>query len=227
MPSNRNRTRIWLMAVLAPGLLLRLVIACREVNELTLRVLPDDAFYYFVIARNIAAGHGSTFDLLAPTNGYHPLWMALITPFFALLPGRQAPVSAALILASLIARATAWLLYLVLRRLGLPRAAAVAGAAAWFYSPMSIQFSLNGLETAVATGAALLVYVQFLRIRSLGGGVESPQSTEPRWGSPPDWRCWRALTWCSSWHPSVWSSPGMPCARTAGVRPLRPRCSSC
>ncbi len=42
----------------------------------------DDAFYYFGIARNIAAGHGSTFDRLNDTNGYHPLWMALsVVPF--------------------------------------------------------------------------------------------------------------------------------------------------
>ncbi|HMK35405.1 MAG TPA: hypothetical protein VK463_10085, partial [Desulfomonilaceae bacterium] len=39
--------------------------------------LHDDAYYYFKIARNIAAGHGSTFDTLSFTNGYHPLWMAI------------------------------------------------------------------------------------------------------------------------------------------------------
>lgn len=42
----------------------------------------DDAYYYFAIARNIAAGHGSTFDQINSTNGYHPLWMAVsIVPF--------------------------------------------------------------------------------------------------------------------------------------------------
>ncbi len=44
----------------------------------------DDAFYYFGIARNIAAGHGSTFDRLNDTNGYHPLWMAISVVPFAL-----------------------------------------------------------------------------------------------------------------------------------------------
>jgi hypothetical protein len=44
----------------------------------------DDAFYYFGIARNVAAGHGSTFDGLNLTNGYHPLWMLLATPVYAL-----------------------------------------------------------------------------------------------------------------------------------------------
>ena len=38
----------------------------------------DDAFYYFQIARNIAAHHFSSFDGIHPTNGYHPLWMLLL-----------------------------------------------------------------------------------------------------------------------------------------------------
>ena len=43
----------------------------------------DDAFYYFQIARNLAEGKFSTFDGgLTRTNGYHPLWLFLITPFY-------------------------------------------------------------------------------------------------------------------------------------------------
>lgn len=42
----------------------------------------DDAYYYFAIARNIASGHGSTFDGINLTNGYHPLWMLVsVIPF--------------------------------------------------------------------------------------------------------------------------------------------------
>ncbi|HEX7444160.1 MAG TPA: hypothetical protein VF320_09745, partial [Acidimicrobiales bacterium] len=44
----------------------------------------DDAFYYFGIARNVAHGHGSTFDGINLTNGYHPLWMLLAVPVFLL-----------------------------------------------------------------------------------------------------------------------------------------------
>ena len=43
----------------------------------------DDSFYYFQIARNMAAGQFSTFDGgITQTNGYHPLWLLLITPFY-------------------------------------------------------------------------------------------------------------------------------------------------
>ena len=43
----------------------------------------DDAFYYFQIARNLAEGKFSTFDGgMTRTNGYHPIWLFLITPFY-------------------------------------------------------------------------------------------------------------------------------------------------
>ena len=43
----------------------------------------DDAFYYFQIARNLADGEFSTFDGgITRTNGYHPLWLLLITPCY-------------------------------------------------------------------------------------------------------------------------------------------------
>ena len=43
----------------------------------------DDSFYYFQIAYNLAQGKFSTFDGgITQTNGYHPVWMLLITPFY-------------------------------------------------------------------------------------------------------------------------------------------------
>ena len=43
----------------------------------------DDAFYYFQIAYHMAEGRFSTFDGgLTRTNGYHPLWLFLLTPFY-------------------------------------------------------------------------------------------------------------------------------------------------
>ncbi len=42
-------------------------------------VVFDDAYYYLQVAYNIAQGAGSTFDGITATNGYQPLWMALVT----------------------------------------------------------------------------------------------------------------------------------------------------
>jgi hypothetical protein len=40
--------------------------------------LEDDAYYYLVIARNIAESGVSTFDGQTLTNGYHPLWLLIL-----------------------------------------------------------------------------------------------------------------------------------------------------
>ena len=43
----------------------------------------DDAFYYFQIAYNLSQGKFSTFDGgVTQTNGYQPVWLLLITPFY-------------------------------------------------------------------------------------------------------------------------------------------------
>ena len=48
----------------------------RDVNN-------DDAFYYFEIAKNLSDGRFLTFDSgITQTNGYHPFWLLLITPFY-------------------------------------------------------------------------------------------------------------------------------------------------
>lgn len=43
----------------------------------------DDAHFYFVVARNIVAGNGITFDGIGLSSGFHPLWMLAILPVFA------------------------------------------------------------------------------------------------------------------------------------------------
>ena len=40
--------------------------------------LVDDSFYYSQIARQVAMGHGFTFDGLHRTNGFQPLWLFLL-----------------------------------------------------------------------------------------------------------------------------------------------------
>src|SRR6185436_2667256 len=92
-------------------------------------VLADDAYYYFVIARNLAHGLGSTFDGIVPTNGYHPLWMLVLVPLAALTIGAGVSpwvfVHLALSLCALLDVASGVILARILERAGL------GGAARW------------------------------------------------------------------------------------------------
>src|SRR5712692_10182896 len=65
------------------------------------RTMPDDAFYYLKIAQNISSGQGSVFSSGAPTNGYHPLWMAvLVVIHFVTRPSRELFVLESLLVAT-------------------------------------------------------------------------------------------------------------------------------
>ena len=65
-------TSIVLVALYSLGMLSRGI-------EYFLAQGADDAAYYLEIAENAAAGRGFTFDGLAATNGFHPLWAWLLT----------------------------------------------------------------------------------------------------------------------------------------------------
>ncbi|MHB0939305.1 MAG: hypothetical protein ACYDCO_24545 [Armatimonadota bacterium] len=118
--------------------------------------IPDDAFYYFQTARNLAATGFSSFDGIHYTNGYQPLWFLICVPFFKLFPhGGDVPVRLILLLQLLLAAlSTALVVRLFARQAGLAPAA-LAGAA-WVFIFQRIM--LNGLETSLLT----LLYVLLL-----------------------------------------------------------------
>jgi hypothetical protein len=68
---------VWLVMTL------RVVLLVADSSDRYIRAVPDDAFYYFQLARNYAE-HGSwTFDGVAPTTGFHPLYAYLLVALHA------------------------------------------------------------------------------------------------------------------------------------------------
>src|SRR5438445_9973613 len=75
-----------------------------------MNVVPDDAFYYFTIARNLVHGLGLSFDTVHPTNGMHPLWLFLIAPIFSLGLTKWGYIQAVLLLQSILDAIIVWLI---------------------------------------------------------------------------------------------------------------------
>ena len=115
----------------------------------------DDAYYYFKVAQNISEGHGSTFDGINRTNGYHPLWMLISVPIFALARfDLILPLRVLFLVMTGLSLATAILLYRLVGRIFAPVVGAFA-ALYWVFSVnVVIRFYKQGLETGIA---ALLV----------------------------------------------------------------------
>lgn len=171
---------VWALGavVVAAGLALRLSFAWLDLDTLTVKILPDDAFYYFVTADRISNGQNITFDSITPSNGYHPLWLFFLVPIY-LVPGRSLPLHLALTASSLCDVIAAVLVALAAGRLTGSKVAALFTLTFYLVLPRNVLASVSGVEsslTAMLLGALLLTLVSIRR--------------EPR----DDWVRWSVLT---------------------------------
>jgi len=118
-------------------------------RDFWLVLFPDDGFYYLRIAQNIAQGRGSTFDGINPTNGYHPLWMIILTILAKLF---QSPISLAIAVVVVGVLLTAGGFAILAKvfysqfqhRWGLWLAGAVV-----FLNPVLVSVFINGMESSL------------------------------------------------------------------------------
>ncbi len=83
-PARHGLFALFLAGILAYGAAFAWYLSSNfDLVHLTHYMNHDDAFYYYQIAYHLAEGKFSTFDGgITQTNGYHPIWMLLITPFY-------------------------------------------------------------------------------------------------------------------------------------------------
>lgn len=130
------------------GLLIRLWAAWQPTAELAGRLTADDAYYYFRIAQNLAAGRGASFDGISSTNGFHPLYALLLVPVFRWAgDDLELGVHLALTLNALLGTAAAWPIYLAGREARSARTGAIA-ALLYLLNPWMLVVSLTGLESS-------------------------------------------------------------------------------
>ncbi len=141
------------LLVIGLGVAIQMALITRSLSYLITTVLPDDAFYYFDIARSIVAGHGSTFNGIDPTNGFHPLWLLVLLPIFKFFYTTAAditPIRIVLLLAVVLNTMTALFVLRILARFSKSRWVRSLGMIVWMLNPFLLYETLNGLETALA-----------------------------------------------------------------------------
>ncbi len=144
-------------------------------QTLLLALASDDAFYYFKIARNIVNGAGCSFDGLAPTNGFHPLWMVCLLPIYTLVPESLVlGASLSLGLSVLIGIATLYGLYGLVERHLAPGWGWLTIALCCL--PNMLSALSNGMETALQLAAVTFVLHQCCRHKLLSARATPPES---------------------------------------------------
>lgn len=124
--------------------------------------LRDDAYYYFKVAQNISEGRGSTFDGINPTNGYHPLWVLVCVPIFALARfDLILPLRVLLLVMAAFSVTTSILLFRLLKKpVGEP--IAMLTASYW-----ALNLTIHGIITQLGLETGLLALSVLLLLRQM------------------------------------------------------------
>lgn len=128
-------------------------------------VFRDDAFYYFTVARNLVETGQSTFDGTYPTNGYHPLWLALLLPLTALFADAERGfLLSVLALGAISAVLTTGLLLRLGRRLFAhePRHEGLLAVSVCGALVLALPLLFIGMETTLAVPALLFAAERLL-----------------------------------------------------------------
>ena len=155
-----HRILVILLLFMLLGMVIRIYIAWLDVEKLFQKCLVDDAFFYFGIAKNIAAGKGATFDGSIMTNGFHPIYALLLVPIFWFsIQNPEIPVHAALTILSIFNVLTGYVIFLIIRKIA-GQIAGLFGAFLWLFNPFVILIALSGVEVGVAAFfISLCIYV--------------------------------------------------------------------
>jgi hypothetical protein len=165
--SRPDTVRVAVLAALA--VVLEALAAWHVLGPVEHTLLPDDAFYYLCVGRNLAEGLGPTFDGVYPTTGFQPLWQAVVAlvalgPFdSAALPTAVAAVNLACLAAAVGIVAVAG------RRRKLHPGLWTLTVIVAFANPYVLKTSLNGMESGLVWlvwSLALIVLTRSLEGRT-------------------------------------------------------------
>jgi len=139
-----------LLILIATSVVLRLFLINQDISVILNKFLSDDAYYYYSLAKNIVNGHGIVFNYGIPTNGFHPLYVLILLPFFELLYplGVNLPIYASLFILTIFSAGTSVFLYLIVSKL-LNKEAGLLAAFIWLFNPYVLSKSLMGLEIPI------------------------------------------------------------------------------
>src|SRR3989344_3664801 len=127
--------------------------------------LVDDAFYYFQPAANLVRGLGPTFDGEHLTNGYHPLWMGILTAVYYFFPDDKIiPIYIALLLSLTFFYLTAFVFWKILSLFSQDKFLKSVLSILFILNPWVLVNSLNGIKFFLKFLLLSLFFWLFLRI---------------------------------------------------------------
>jgi len=139
-----------------------------------IRIVPDDAFYYFRIAENHAGGKGWTFDGRNPTTGFHPVYALLLSSGISLfgVAHEGIPSLGAVICGVCLAASSLAAFCLARRHFSAFASFLVAGL--WIILPYNFETTISCMESAsVLLGGMALLLLWSWNLELEAGGKDT------------------------------------------------------
>ncbi len=133
--------------LIAAGVLISFAFYVSDYFGMVCLLYPDDAMFYHIVARNLAAGIGPTSDGIGFSNGFHPLWAVLLTLLSCMFDNIILPV---VVLQYVLSAGTLFIFYHVLIRYVHHSIAVCAVFVATFEPSFAVQLMYNGMESGLA-----------------------------------------------------------------------------
>jgi len=169
MDSKNVKLSMFIISGIA--LTISILIASLDLQTI-LSIIPDDPFYYFQIASNFISGKGSSINGIQTTNGYHPLWMLIISPLFALKTYNEIlPVRLVIVLSELFSIATSYILYLIINTITRNKLLSIVGFGLYLLTPKI--FLTNIIGEPVPLSNFFIIIGLFLTLRISIDGILS------------------------------------------------------
>jgi hypothetical protein len=139
-----------LLLLITASFILRLSLINQDISVILNKFLPDDAYIYYTVAKNIINGRGIVFNYGIPANGFHPFYVLILVPIFKLLYpyGVNLPIYASLFIMTIFSLGTSVFVYLIVSKL-LNKKAGLLAAFIWLFNPCILFVSFMGMETPI------------------------------------------------------------------------------
>ncbi len=170
--------RFFPLLLIVITLSIHIFVSVAPANSLVNWFTIDDAYYYFKVAQNVSEGLGFTFDGINTASGFHPLWMFICIPIFAIARyDLLLPLRILVIVAGVFNAASGVLLFATFRRfLALPVAALLSFF--WIISPLTQPvISHNGMEAGI-NAFSIILFMYLLIKHETHSEVNGSQRTE-------------------------------------------------
>ena len=137
-----------------------LIVALLPNDILVMYIFPDDAYYYFEIAKNVARKGIVSFDTLNQTNGFQPLWLLLLLPLYSLGMDNITSLRLLILYQGFLNVFTIFLIYKVILILFNKRTAFFGGIF-YAFTPFIFLINIQGCEASL-NGLTLIISIYYL-----------------------------------------------------------------